>query len=330
MRSTAGCSLPGRRAEPARRRRRPRQRGVALITVLLIVALLTAAAVRLGFSSRLWVQQSENSIRLLQATQAGRAAQDWVNIILRRDNNGYDAYTDPWARPLAPIPIGPGFVQGYMEDMQARFNLNNLADGDGAADAVAGRRFKRLLSILDLPPGLAEAVTDWVDSDPRANGAWGAEDGYYLGMNPPYLAANRPFEDTAELKLVRGIDQAAWERLRPFVAALPQRGTAVNVNTASPEVLAAVITEWGTPQEAYGKARKWAEKNRRAPFRNIGGFYAAALDGGEKPAGLGVKSQFFQVHAQVEMEGVSRRTATLYQRDKQRVIIISHEREFPQ
>ena len=129
------------------------QRGVALITVLLIVAVLTAIVSRLGFSNQIWLRQVENGSALLQSGQASRAVQDWVGLILQRDDNDYDGHTDLWAQPLPPIPDGHGFVQGYMEDMQARFNLNNLFEQGGGADEVAMRQFKRLLRKLGFTPG---------------------------------------------------------------------------------------------------------------------------------------------------------------------------------
>src|SRR3546814_9224689 len=56
----------------------------------------------------------------------------------------------------------------------------------------------------------------------------------------PHLTANRPLIDLDELALVRGFDVGVRARLAPFVTALPTT-TALNVNTAPPEVLAAVV-----------------------------------------------------------------------------------------
>ena len=146
-----------------------------------------------------------NGAAFIQSSQATRAVQDWARVILSEDDNDYDSLRDLWAQPLPPLPAGPGFAQGYMEDMQARMNLNNLVDEKGRADREAVRRFKRLLRILDLNPDIAEAAVDWIDADGAVSGPWGAEDGYYLGMKPPYVAANRRFMDAAELRLVRGV-----------------------------------------------------------------------------------------------------------------------------
>lgn len=312
------------------RRTRSRQRGIALITVLLILAILTAIAGRLSFSNQIWMSQVGNGVALLQSGQATRAIQDWAGIILLKDDNDYDSMQDVWARPLSPLPIGNGFVQGYMEDMQARLNLNGLLDGKGEADREAVRRFKRLLRILELNPGIAEAVVDWMDADSVVFGPWGAEDGYYLGMNPPYLSANRHFRDVAELRLVRGVDRAVWHKLEPFVSALPDRAIPVNINTAGPEVLAAVIEEWGPPRQATVKAALWAGKARQTPFKTVKDFYDEAVleyDDDEPPAGLGVRSKYFLAHTQVDLGHSRRRMATLYRRDAGRAAVVGHKRD---
>ena len=109
---------------------------------LLILAILSAVAGRLSFSNQLWLRQVGNSAALIQSAQATRAVQEWAGIILLKDDNDYDSLHDLWAQPLPPLPVGPGFVQGYMEDMHARMNLNNLLDERGGADREAVRRFQ--------------------------------------------------------------------------------------------------------------------------------------------------------------------------------------------
>lgn len=308
-----------------------RVRGVALITVLLVLAILTAMVGRLSFSNQVWVSQVGNGAAFLQSAQATRAVQDWVGIILAQDDNEYDSLRDDWAQPLPPLPVGPGFIRGYLEDMQARINLNSLLDGKGVPDREALQRFKRLLRILDLNPGIAEAAVDWLAADNSPFGPWGAEDGYYLGMNPPYLAANRRFRDAAELRLVRGVNETVWHRLKPFVSALPQADTAVNINTASPEVLASAVPSWGSPRQALVEAMQWAGKTRQAPFESVREFYDTTgleYNDDEPPTGLGVRSKFFLAHTRVEMGAHSRNVATLYQRDAERARVLDHWRKF--
>lgn len=98
---------------------------------------------------------------------------------------------------------------------------------------------QRLLVSLDLEPALAQAIADWIDPDSDPRFPDGAEDSDYLGLDPPYLAANRPMISVSELRLVKGVDREAYAKLAPLVCVLPS-GTPLNVNTAPAPVLAAL------------------------------------------------------------------------------------------
>jgi general secretion pathway protein K len=301
---------------------------VALITVLLVVAVLTAVVSRLSLSNQLWVRQVETGHAAAQATQATRAAQHWVKLILERDGNDFDGRSDVWARPLPPMPVGWGELNGHISDQQGRFNLNNLVTPKGELNQTALERFQRLLRLLELNPGIAEAAADWIDPDSRPRGGGGAEDGYYAGRRPPYLAANRRFAAAAELRLVRGVDGEAWRALRSHVTALPQ-ATGVNVNTATPEVLAAVITQWGPPLNAIARGERWARRTDRQPVPRLKDFLQAAVggDGGDANSGLTVSSEFFMAHTRLTFGSVEQRTATLYHRSQGRARVVRHRRE---
>ena len=98
---------------------------------------------------------------------------------------------------------------------------------------------QRLLESLELKPELAQAIVDWIDPDADPLFPDGAEDSDYTVRDPAYLAANRPFASVSELRLVKGVDRETYDKLAPHVCALPP-GTALNVNTASAPVLAAL------------------------------------------------------------------------------------------
>ncbi|MFA9462054.1 type II secretion system minor pseudopilin GspK [Thiohalorhabdus methylotrophus] len=304
------------------------ERGVALITVLLVVTVLTAIVARLSLSNEVWVRQVEGAAALAQADQVSRAAQQWVGLLLERDRNSFDGRTDLWARPIPPLPVGWGKLNGRVEDRQARFNLNNLVTGDGEVDPTAVERFQRLLRILGLNPAIADAAVDWIDPDQQPHGSGGAEDGLYQGRRPPYLAANRPFGDPAEVRLLRGVDSEAWRKLKPHIAALPE-ATGINLNTATPEVLAAAIPAWGSPNMALVKAEKWAERTNKQPFTDVQSFAAQALGrgGGQAPSGLTVQTNYFLVHTRANFGSVSRGLATLYHRTGGKARIVRHSTE---
>ena len=226
------------------------QRGVALITALLVVSVVTVVAVAMATRQHIDVRRTGNLIHGEQAYAYALAAESWARVILRRDagDSDYDSLKEDWATALPPIAVEGGRVDGAVEDLQGRFNINNLVDPDSqeegeGADAGAGLAYyKRLLDILGLEPALADALVDWIDSDINVRFPNGAEDEYYLLRERPYRTANRSLVDVSELRLVKGYDPDALELLLPHVTALPAT-TSINVNTATPMVLQALNSE---------------------------------------------------------------------------------------
>lgn len=242
------------------------QGGVAIVLAMGVVALAAMAAAAIMVTQSTWARQSELTADHVQAQTVVRAGVDWARAVLSDDrrSSNVDHLGEPWALRLPPMAIENGKLTGYVEDQQGRFNLNNLVK-DGKIDLTQLARFRRLLSMLSLPDALAGALADWMDADNELEPG-GAEDEYYLALQPPYLAANRSLTDVAELALVRGFDGGVRAQLRPFVTALP-RFTAVNVNTAPPEVLAAIID--GLDLDG---ARALAAQRERSYFRDRADF----------------------------------------------------------
>jgi general secretion pathway protein K len=288
-----------------------RQRGVAIVLAMGVVALAALAATAMMVSQSTWSRQVELTAGHVQAQALIQAGEDWSRAVLGDDRraNSVDHLGEPWALRLPPIPVENGELAGHIEDQQGKFNLNNLVKG-GKVNLAQLARFQRLLSILDLPSALAGALVDWIDADSEPQPQDGAEDAYYLSLQPPYLAANRPLIDVAELALVRGFDDNVRARLRPFVTALP-RFTAVNVNTASPEVMSAIIDGL-----QLDDARAVVAQRERTYFRNFSDFF------NRLPAGLtvqaedvSVSSDYFIATMRVTIGGAQARGSVLLARE---------------
>jgi general secretion pathway protein K len=239
------------------------QRGVAIVLAMGVVALAAMAATAMMISQSTWSRQSELAAAHVQAQILVQAGVDWARAVLSDDRrmSNVDHLGEPWALRLPPMSVESGELAGYIEDQQGLFNLNNLVR-DGKVNLAQLAHFQRLLSTLGLSTALANALADWIDADSEPQPQGGAEDEFYLALQPPYLAANRPLTDLAELAFVRGFNDDVRARLRPFVTALPAF-TAVNVNTAPPEVLAAIIEGLG-----LDGARDLVAKRERAYFRD--------------------------------------------------------------
>lgn len=288
-------------------KRRPR--GAAIVMAMAVVALAALAATALLLSQSIWTRGVELDSHHRQAQRVLEAGLDWSRALLHDDLRAsqVDHAGEPWAMQMPPIPVEGGQLAGAIEDQQARFNLNNLVS-NGKVDAEQQACLQRLLALLDLPGALAVNLGDWLDADGVAQG--GAEDAYYLGLETPYLAANRPLADLDELARVRGFEPAVRERLRPFVTALP-RGTAINVNTASPEVLAALL-----PGLGLEAARALVASRERTIFLDRTGFLARLPEGVRlAPERISVNSDYFLVSLSVELHGAQARGSALLVRD---------------
>ena len=221
-----------------RRRRHDRQRGVALITAVLMVALATMLAVDVGFRGFLDQRRSGTLFALDQGYEIALGAEAWAADFLKKDmqDSQTDHLGETWARPLPPLPIDGGTVEGRLEDMQGRFNLNNLIHTDGTPNPEAVKQLERILAMLEIEPNWATAMADWIDQDTQPGFPDGAEDTVYTGQDPPHLAANMPVTRVSELMVLPGFGAQRFARLKPFVSALPV-GTPLNVCTAPGIVL---------------------------------------------------------------------------------------------
>ncbi len=288
----------------------PAQRGVAVVMAMSVVALAAIATTTMMTTQSMWSRESELSVDHAQAQVLIQAGVDWARAVLSDDRrfNNIDHLKEPWALRLPPMPVDNGELAGYIDDQQGAFNLNNLATG-GKISVVQFERFRRLLSILGLPTTLGYALADWIDADNEAQPNAGAEDEYYLSLQPPYLAANRPLTDVAELARVRGFNDEVRARLSPFVSALPAN-TAINVNTASAEVLSAVIE--GLDLDA---ARALVAQRERAYFRDYADFSSLLPRGIEIATNdLMVTSRYFVARVRVTIGGAEARGTALLAR----------------
>jgi general secretion pathway protein K len=279
-----------------------RQRGVALIVAVLLVALATLIIASLIDITDLALARTRNQVREQQAYAYARGLEVWALDWLRRDANeepGIDTSSDMWARALPPLDVQGGKITGRVRDLNGCFNLNHLVV-NGVADPVARSRFDRLLRALKLPPELADTIVDYADADNEA-GTRGAEDLGYLLASPPRRAANQPFAHVSELRLVRGVDAEVYARLEREVCATPS-SSPINVNTATPFVLMALVENLDETA-----ARKLNDEGK-ASMRDVEAFKSRLaalgliLDGDQ--TGVGVASTQFLAEAVVLLDGI--------------------------
>ncbi|MFL2554595.1 MAG: type II secretion system minor pseudopilin GspK [Candidatus Rariloculaceae bacterium] len=223
----------------------PYQRGVAVLSAMLVVTLGTIIAVNLMWYVSLDLRRATSTLAADQGLFYLHGAEAWAGDILRQDKLASaesDHLREIWATELPPLPVDGGVISGRIEDLQGRFNLNNLVTQQGNEDQVAMRQFERLLESLELDPRIARVALDWLDSDSQSAFPFGAEDDTYARLDPPYRTSNTVITSPSELLAMDGVDFASYRLLLPYITALPS-GTTLNVNTASNHLLASLSDE---------------------------------------------------------------------------------------
>jgi general secretion pathway protein K len=213
------------------------QSGLALISVLLIFAIVAVLATAMIERQSLDIQRSSN----LQALQQARSYSTGIEYAVRSglkldyDNNpDVDHLLEEWAKSHT-YPLQPGTAEIQIIDAQSRFNLNSLHKTANDRPAQI-QRFKNLLDELGLDTSIADRTQKFMDEDSMV-------DNDYLSEEVPYRASYNLFKHPSELLLVKDVDKEAYRKLIPYISALPVAAT-LNVNTASNKVLAALSSSW--------------------------------------------------------------------------------------
>jgi general secretion pathway protein K len=285
-----------------------RQAGVALITVLVVVAIATVLCVAMLRSQQQALLHAAGLFQQDQAWLYTQGAEDMVRVLLEEDhkedkrgNRTVDHPGEAWAKPFPPYPVEGGMIRARLFDLQGRFNLNRLGNPE---DTAAPAIFRQLLRNLALPDTLGPAVTDWIDTDNEPTGSDGAEEDFYSRLAQPYRVANRPLSDISELMLIKGFTPAVVTKLRPHVSVLPAAAQ-LNVNTASATVLAA-LSEGLSPSAAAEVVAQRPPKGYATVDEFLGQPVFNGLDSAAKDRlrqQLGVRSQYFELVADADIGG---------------------------
>lgn len=302
---------------------------MALLTVLLLVAVMSTIAVVVLDDVRFSVRRATNAEAQAQAQLYASGAE-----LLARRHVARLIAASPARTPLDPawngrrfdFPIEGGAIAASISDGQACFNLNSVVEGVGEdliARPAGARQLVALGRALDLPEGrmraVADALTDWLDADSAAS-PLGGEDGAYAGLATPYRTAGVMLSEVSELRAVKGVDDEIYDRLRPWVCALPtSRLSPINVNTLTAEdaPLLVMLTDG-----RIGESQARAAIGRMPPrgWPDAAAFWAQPALASAAPADeareqVDVLTRFFDLRIDVEYGGARAvRTALLQAR----------------
>lgn len=313
-----------------------RQRGVAVVTALLLTTLAISIVASLFWQQQVQVRSMENQRLQLQTQWILRGALDWASVVLRPSNytGDYTSLDQVWATPLAETRLdqyiererieGENFdasLSGNIIDASSRYNLTNLAK-DGIVDPHQQAIFNRLLVNLRLDGRLAQRAAllvaagqppPAVPTDP-GNPQGGQQGGGADASGSTREAAGitgtpMPLMRVDDLLSLQGFTPEVVQTLRPFVTVLPAR-TPVNVNTAPAEVLAAVL-----PEYSLSEANVLVERRKRAPWRDLNQFKSELkTTQGLEDQDINVQSSYFLVQSRIRLDRAALNAESLISR----------------
>jgi general secretion pathway protein K len=220
------------------------ERGIALLVVLLGLALMTLIVVDFASETGLGFVSAANQSNEIRAYYLARSAIAAGLALLAQSSRMQamvqqpsDSLQDPWAVPFPPLNLDGGQINMSVVDEARKVNINLLITNEGQVNPQQAAIFERLFTVLGVDPRILPAITDWLDPD-SIEAPDGAESDYYLRLTPPYQARNGPMPTIGDLRMIKGINDAVFNRIAPFITVMPE--TQVNANTASPEVLMAL------------------------------------------------------------------------------------------
>ncbi|OFA01538.1 type II secretion system minor pseudopilin GspK [Duganella sp. HH101] len=298
---------------------RRRQRGVAVVTALLLTTLAVTIVASLFWQQQVQVRSMENQRLQLQTRWIVRGALDLSRLVLYQDYlDSQQAYTQPggiWATPLEETRLDDyiereraeaenfnATLSGKMIDAQSRYNLANLAE-NGKPKPVEVTVFERLLTNLRLDPSLAQAVAklvaDGQSVQPPQQG------------QPSVPAKTIGLLRVEDLLAVSGFTPQTIEQLRDFVIILPVRNTKLNVNTVPAELMSAMIDKM-----SVSEAAAMVNARKRAYYRTTAIFDALPqITAGTKPmVDYDVKSSYFLAYSRVRLDRAALDTQSLLER----------------
>ena len=221
-----------------------------------------------------------------------------------RQESKIDSLDEYWATGIPALPIEGGYLTGYLEDEQARFNLNTLTVSETALN-----RFRRLCDNLDVEDNFIPALMDWIDDDFDIRDPDGMEENY-----ENYRVANREMADISELLLVANVTVEMYDKLKPHVTALPATST-INVNTMSEVVFQSLADDVDV--------KKMIEEREEDPFESVEDFIER-LQIPVEIEGLSVDTKYFRAHGQVvQGEQNFNLTSLVYRDDNGKTTVIN-------
>ncbi len=265
---------------------RKSERGTALLTVLLLVAVISIIAAvmldRMAIATRLAANGQSLAQARLYSVAAENLAMTQIKQLVEADPSR-TTNRSGWVGREFTLPFENGLARGRVVDGGNCFNLNSLVTGSQenyTVNPVAVQQFKSLMYALQVPANEADVVAaslaDWIDSDQNPESG-GAEDSYYRQLEIPYITAGTLIVDPSELRAVRGVTPDIYAALRRWICALPEAELSpININTLNPDE-APLLTMLAPSYIPRERAQRVLAARPPAGFSGVKQFWNAAV-----------------------------------------------------
>ncbi|MCF8504943.1 MAG: type II secretion system minor pseudopilin GspK [Caulobacter sp.] len=306
--------------------RPPEEKGVALLTVLLLVAVMSVIAVAVLDDVRFGLRRAANARSMGQAQWYGLGAEELARVRVARLSLASPERTTlqgDWNGRPFQFPVDHGAIEARISDAVGCFNLNSLAERQGdrlVRRADGERQFITLLGGLGLNEPraviLASNIGDWIDTDDVSES--GAEDLDYARMDKPYRTSGTLLSEVSEIRAVRGVTPDIYRLIRPYICALPTTDLSpINVNTLPVDraILITMITSGAVPVEA---AARLIAARSDAGWPDVQAFWNEPMLADLVPADpvrnqVSVRTRFFTLDADITFAGASATLNSLFE-----------------
>lgn len=315
-----------------------KQRGIALITVLMILAIMVTIAATMTGRLTLSLKRTEGMIFSQSVYWYGQAAGDFGRMVLNQDFADSDVVSldQNWALPDMVFPLENGNIAGEFKDLRSCFNLNALGVKDkGTIRATPVTQFQALLEAVGIndyaAEMIAESTRDWVDIDDQSNAAQGAEDSIYQARAVAHLAGNNLMVDVSELRAVQGVGQKVFERISPYLCAIPTIEQKINVNTVKIDQAAILYALFEKDSSLeLGDFTKLLEERPVSGWNKVDDFLASPILKNLNPSAelkkqLSVTSEYFQLNGAAEFEDRVIAVQILFQMEEKKAKVIRYQ-----
>ena len=323
------------------------QRGAAMVLALLVFALSASLIVAMSRDFNRTYRQGSNIFLSAQSDAYLQGAEGLASLALiadadadRRAERRRDDLVEIWAREASPYPLDEGgWLVGSLEDLQGRFNLNQLARraeqevGESRLTAEQTQFVRLLLVVTEGELGETEALSitraigDWLDADNSLRPD-GAEDDTYVTLTPAYRAANRPMASISELRAVAGVDDDLFRALEPFVTVWPEQPAGLNIHTAPAVVLRSLAEDDSLQPLSASDGEALVAYREENGFADLDDFFAHPVFAGraenmaQTRTLLAETSDYFLLSARVEVADRNTRLYSVLERKNRQVNVL--------